>query len=378
MKKTRQLVTIGLLATGLVALYGCSSDAMQGEEDSGNIQPVELKIRTSVEMARAESNGTEGVVKGTSFIAGDKIAVYANSTHYNTTSNNNAVYTAASDGSSLSWSVVGAGSKIYLSTENTKIYAVYPSTLTVEHSSAVTDNTNATGLNLFEGSDTSTDEDTRIAVPNSAATPPVYTAKGEKDYMYATPVADKTASDNSASLTMKHALAMISFKFYKDDTFKGTGSLTKIVLENIDKNSTTLKTGSASMAIKDGTISNEQDGTNKSLTRYPYTDTTAGYTLTTITDGDKSNLPTFGMLVYPNTSLADNKVKAVFTIDEVEYPINIPAATSSSNEWAAGYNTTYTVKMKGKELGITSVTVTDWQTTTVSDELVPIDPTKNN
>ncbi len=379
MKKTRQLVTIGLLATGLVALYGCSSDAMQGEEDSGNIQPVELKIRTSVEMARAESNGTEGVVKGTSFIAGDKIAVYANSTHYNTTSNNNAVYTAASDGSSLSWSVVGAGSKIYLSTEKTKIYAVYPSTLTVEHSSAVTDNTNATGLNLFEGSDTSTDESTRITVPNSAATPPVYTAKGEKDYMYATPVEDKTASDNSASLTMKHALAMISFKFYKDDTFKGTGSLTKIVLENIDKNSTTLKTGSASMAIKDGTISNEQDGTNKSLTRYPYKDTTAGYTLTAATTDDaKKALPAFGMLAYPNTSLADNTVKAVFTIDEVEYPINIPAATSSSNEWAAGYNTTYTVKMKGKELGITSVTVTDWQTTTVSDELVPIDPTKNN
>lgn len=378
MKKTRQLVTIGLLATGLVALYGCSSDAMQEEDggnNNGNIQPVELKIQTSVEMARA-ATGTEGVVKGEAFAEGDKIAVYANSTNYNTTSNNYAVYTAASSGSSLSWSA--GESHIYLSTEKTKIYAVYPSDLTVEHStSAVTDNTNATGLNLFEGSDTSTDESTRITVPNSAATPPVYTAKGEKDYMYATPVADKTASDNSASLTMKHALAMISFKFYKDDTFKGTGSLTKIVLENIDENSTTLKTGSASMAIKDGTISNEQDGTNKSLTRYPYKDTTAGYTLTTITDGDKSNLPTFGMLVYPNTSLADNTVKAVFTIDEVEYPINIPAVTSSSNEWAAGYNTIYTVKMSGKELSI-SVSVTQWTDATVSNELVPIDPTKNN
>jgi len=370
MKKTKQLVTIGLLATGLVALYGCSSDAMQ-EEGGGNIQSVELKIQTSVEMARA-AIGTEGVVKGEAFQAGDAIAVYANSTHYNTTSNNYAVYTAASDGSSLSWSVVGAGSKIYLSTEKTKIYAVYPSTLTVEHSSsAVTDNTNATGLNLFEGSDTSTDESTRIAVPNSAATPPVYTANGEKDYMYAEPVADKTANDNSASLTMKHALAMISFKFYKDATFIGTGSLTKVVLKNIDESSTTLKTGSASMAVNNGNISNEQDGTNKSLTRYPYTETTAGYTLTTITDGDKSNLPAFGMLVYPNTSLQANKLQAVFTIDNVEYPVNIPAATTNNNEWAAGYNTTYTVKMSGKEPTL-SVSVTKWQDAPVNSELTPI------
>jgi hypothetical protein len=366
MKKTRQLVTIGLLATGLVALYGCSSDAMQGEEDgdnNGNIQPVELKIRTSVEMARA---ATEGVVTGEAFAEDDQIAVYANSTNYNSTSNNYAVYKLGSTG----WVVEGSDN-IYLGTENTKIYAVYPSDLTVEHSSAVTDNTKATNLTLFTGS-SSDEESSRITVPTSPATPPVYTAKGEKDYMYATPVADKTATANTAELTMHHALAMISFKFYKESTFSGDGSLTTIVLKNLDESTTTLKTGSASMAIKDGTISDAADGTSKSLTRYPYTASSAGYTLTTLTDGNKSNLPAFGMLVYPNTELQASKLQAVFTIDGVAYPVGIPAVANSSNEWAAGYNTVYTVKMSSKGLGITKVTVTKWETATVSDDLTPI------
>ena len=128
------------------------------------------------------------------------------------------------------------------------------------------------------------------------------------------------------------------------------------------------------MNISSGAITITNNAAEGTLTRFPYTDAdTGGYTLT----NSNSNLPGFSFMVYPNTSLAANKVKAVFTIDGVKYPINIPAVTSDSNEWAAGYNTIYTVKMKGKELEI-SVSVTQWADATVSSELVPIDQTPKN
>lgn len=397
MKKTRQLVTIGLLATGLVALYGCSSDAVQGEEDSGNIQPVELKIRTSVEMARATS-GTVGVVTGEAFKANDAIAVYAHSSHYNTTSNNNAVYTAASDGSSLSWSA--GESHIYLSTEEATIYAVYPSTLTVNASSGVSAST-TTSVSLFAGDSSDNKNASTITLLQNNPEQSINAASGETDYMYATASADAsnnagtndntsnnakaTAENPNVTLTMHHALALVTFRFYKDNTFAGAGKLTKIALQKAGDDKA-FKTSGATMNISSGAI-DASSGSDGTLIRFTNSyNKNDGYEIATLPstgsseEEHKAAIPGFSMLVYPNTSLADNTVKAVFTIDEVEYPINIPAASSSegSHEWAAGYNTTYTVKMKGKELGITSVTVTDWQTATVGDELVPIDPTKNN
>jgi len=390
MKKTRQLVTIGLLATGLVALYGCSSDAVQGEEDSGNIQSVELKIRTSVEMARAGSNGTEGVVTGEAFADGDTIAVYAHSGHYNTTSNNYALYKL----NSSSWGAIGTTDKIYLSTEAATIYGVYPPKLEVTHSSAIDANTTAKITGLFTGKADSADDGNKITLPSTSnaansSTETIHTAKGEKDCMWATAPGSSSgttidATSPTATLTMKHALALVSFKFYKEASFQGTGKLTKIKLTKVDTNGE-FKTGAATMNISSGTITITDNDTQGTLTRFPYTDTsTEGYTLKALSEltgnnesEKKATLPAFGILVYPKTGLEADKVKAVFTIDDVDYPINIPAASSSdgSHEWEAGYNTTYTVLMKGKELGITSVTVTDWQTATVSSELVPIDGT---
>jgi hypothetical protein len=360
MKKTRQLVTIGLLATGLVALYGCSSDAMQEEDggnNNGNIQPVELKIQTSVEMART---ATEGVVKGDAFADGDTIAVYAHSEHYNNTSNNYALYQL----SGSSWAAMGTTNKIYLSTEDATIYGVYPPKLEVTHNSAISESTTAAIAGLFTGKADSADDGNKITISSASSTDAINAAKGEKDCMWAT-ASSVNATSSTATLAMAHALALVSFKFYKDNTFQGTGSLTKIELTKADT-SGEFKTGAATMNISNGTISttgNDQ-GT---LTRFPYTDTTPGYTLTT----NSSDLPGFSFMVYPNTSLADNKVKAIFTIDGVAYPINIPAVTSNSNEWKAAYNTIYTVKMTGKEPTL-SVSVTKWQDATVSSDLTPI------
>ena len=366
MKKTRQLVTIGLLATGLVALYGCSSDAMQEEDggnNNGNIQPVELKIQTSVEMARA---ATEGVVTGEEFAEGDKIAVYANSTNYNSTSNNYAVYVAGSSGSS--WTVDGSN-HIYLSTEDASIYGVYPHDLEVTHAStAITTSTTAAITGLFAGETTAqSDNSNKIILPSSEPEKVINAAPGEKDCMWAT-ASSVSATSPTATLTMKHALALVSFKFYKDATFQGTGKLTKIELTKADDTSAEFKTGEATMKLSNGEITIGSSATEGTLTRFPYADaSTEGYTLTT----SSSSLPGFSFMVYPNTSLAADKVKAIFTIDGVEYPINIPAASGTSNAWAAGYNTAYTVKMSGKEPTL-SVSVTKWQDATVGTDLTPI------
>ncbi len=366
MKKTRQLVTIGLLATGLVALYGCSSDAMQEEDggnNNGNIQPVELKIQTSVEMARA-ATGTEGVVKGEAFAEGDKIAVYANSTNYNSTSNNYAVYVAGSSGSS--WTVDGSN-HIYLSTEDASIYGVYPHDLEVTYAStAITTSATAAITGLFAGATTAqTDNSNKITLSSSNSTDAINAAPGEKDCMWAT-ASSVSATSPTATLTMAHALALVSFKFYKDASFAGTGKLEKIELKAAES-SGEFKTGAATMKLNDGTIDITAD-TQGTLTRFPYADTsTPGYTLT----NSNSSLPGFSFMVYPNTSLAADKVKAIFTIDGVEYPINIPAASGTSNAWAAGYNTAYTVKMSGKEPTL-SVSVTKWKDATVSSDLTPI------
>ena len=369
MKKTRQLVTIGLLATGLVALYGCSSDAMQEEDggnNNGNIQPVELKIQTSVEMARA-ATGTEGVVKGDAFAEGDKIAVFSDKN-----TDKKAEYTLGN--TTNSWTVTSTD-HIYLTGETANIYAVYPSTLTLTSGTTVGTNGTVDITSLFAGETSAADDNNTITLPGSNPEKEINAAKGEKDYMYATATASATSS--TASLTMKHALAMVTFKFYKDDTFAGTGKLTKIELKKVETDGA-FKTGTATMNISSGTI-DASSGSDGTLTRFTNSNgVNDGYTIGTLpttgsSDEDKkAAIPGFSMLVYPNTSLAANKVKAVFTIDNVEYPINIPAATGSNNEWAAGYNTTYTVLMKGKDLGITSISVTKWQDATVGTDLTPI------
>lgn len=83
------------------------------------------------------------------------------------------------------------------------------------------------------------------------------------------------------------------------------------------------------------------------------------------------NNPAFSMLVYPITSaITQNSIKAIFTVDGNDYPVTIPAG--SSQTWAAGNNYIYTVKLNGKELAITNVTINEWTDQTISGELIPV------
>lgn len=395
MKKQIRVIGIWAVCTA-TALCGCS----QNEELDEANQLVDLCIHTSsITLTRATTSTK--VITSDYFDANSVIAVYAHSSNTNKTSNNNAKFkcTSASSSSINTWGYNDGSDKIQLSAEVATIYAVYPDGLTVTTNSGEGvkgDNLKASGVQVFIGAD---DENSRIVAEKTynSNTPTILAASGETDYMYATDGANgaqanaqpkanngKASSDadkdvtNSVSLKMNHAMAMVSFKVYNDGTYTHDGKLTKIQLTNASNSSKVLQLGSATMDISNGAIAATAGNDNVAITRYIYTkessNNTAGYELHKSASGGTTapdNNPAFSMLVYPITSaITQNSIKAIFTVDGNDYPVTIPA--ESSQTWAAGNNYIYTVKLNGKELAITNVTINEWTDQTISGELIPV------
>ncbi len=403
MKKQTRVIGIWAVCTA-AALCGCS----QNEELDEANQLVDLCIKTSSITLTRATTGTK-VITSDYFDANSVIAVYAHSSNTNKTSNNHAKFkcTDATSSSSNTWAYEG-DDKIQLSAEVATIYAVYPDGLTVTTSSEIAgDNLKAGGVQVFVGSDSDNDENSRIVADASytSDTPTILAAPGETDYMYATdgangaqasaqPTANNGKSSdtstgknpsNSISLKMNHAMAMVSFKVYNDGTYTHEGKLTKIQLTNEGSN-TSLQLGAMTMNISTGaieavTVTSANDATPPTaITRYIYTKgsggsgDSSGYTLHQSASGGTTapdNNPAFSMLVYPITSaITQNSIKAIFTVDGNDYPVTIPA--ESSQTWAAGNNYIYTVKLNGKELTITNVTINKWTDQPISSELIPV------
>lgn len=366
----RPIINLGMIVISLAALGACTDE--EGYNDIN--EPANLQIQTSITLARS-------VVEGTSFSAETLIAVYANNTNSNNTSNNYAVYKNNGSG----W-VFNGSDKIQLTAEDATIYAHYPAgeKYVITHSVAVTaGSTLATGL--FEGK-TSEESGNKIII-ESSNTKEMNAAPGEVDFMYSAendgshPTANNgkksggNANDHTVNLTMRHAMSMVSFRVYNDQTYTHTGSLTKIQLKNKGANTTLNKGTSATMALGDGTIT--VTGTEAAtFTRYIYTGTSdsnsAGFTLKKSgTSGGTapSANPAFSLLVYPDTTADKSTIEAIFTVDGTDYPVALP---SSGQAWDKGKNHIYTVKLNGKELGTGTVTIVGWETKEISTELVPV------
>ena len=58
------------------------------------------------------------------------------------------------------------------------------------------------------------------------------------------------------------------------------------------------------------------------------------------------------------------KIEAVFTIDNVDYDVPFATEGTDAVSWAKGANNLYTVKLSGKELTISNVTVSEWTAAT--------------
>lgn len=388
----KKRIILGIWATATMALCACSHE----EEYDDTNRLADLNINTSIALTRAAT----GAVTSEFFPQNTVIDVYAYSENTNKTSNNSAKFkcTVATSSSVNTWAYEGSD-KIQLSAEPATIYAVYPSatlTVTTTTPGVTGNNLEAAGMQVFLS--TSDEEASRIVADGTytTAAPNVLAASGETDYMYATKTSgtgqpkanngkaadtpnDNTNPGNSVDLQMNHAMAMVSFRIYNDQTYTHKGSLTKIQLTNADNNSKVLKLGTATMNISTGVVTANIGADNAAITRYIYTkgsgsSNTAGYELhKAATSGGTApdNNPAFSMLVYPITNnITQNSIKAIFTVDGTDYPVTIPA--ESNQKWEAGTNYIYTVKLNGKELGLGTVSIVSWTESEIGTELVPV------
>ncbi|GAA6243535.1 hypothetical protein F030043B2_25770 [Bacteroides fragilis] len=353
----------------LLLAVGCSESALPGEGPDEE-ERVELQVSPQVALTRSAIQGTDAATDGTAM---GSIAVYASNATTNNATNNYGLYTYAGS----SWSNSGTD-KIYLSAEEANIYAHYPAykpgtggalattgtALKVNGSGQVTANSTV-NISVFPGTESAAID---ASTDNSGSSTALLTASGEVDYMYADQTSapkasykkDVSGKEGTVTLSMKHALAMVSFRVYADHTYQNTGALTKLVLAN--KSGTILNNGGTNptMKISDGTITS-----GSSPAAATYTRGISNYTLqkaSVDTDAARTAAQNaskkVSILVLPESTQDKTNVEVTLKIDGQDYAVSLGNATT--NAWKAGENYLYTVKLSGKELSITTVTVTKW------------------
>ena len=371
----------------LLLAVGCSESILPEGQDTG---VAELQVSPQVVLTRgAIDAGSDASAVGNAL---GSIAVDANSTTTNKTTNNYGLYTY----SSSAWGNSSATDKIYLSAEEATIYAHYPAyqldsngefkssgtaLKATDSSGEYTDNSTI-NISVFPGKGGEANatidfQSTDNSESNSSGSAKILAASGEVDYMYADQSTAVKASykngdtnkTGKVTLAMKHALAMVSFRVYADHTYKNTGAFTRLVLANKSGGTTILNNGgSPTMKIKDGTIT-----VGQSPAAVTYTRDIANYTLPKAESSDasaattaKNNAKKASILVLPESTVDKSTVEATLTIDNQDYKVALP---SSNSAWEAGKNYLYTVKLSGSELVISSVTVTEWTTVASSTDL---------
>lgn len=362
-----------LALPAMLLAVGCGESALP-EEGTDEEERVELQVSPQVALTRSAIQGTDAATDGAAM---GSIAVYASNATTNNATNNYGLY-AYSGGS---WSNSGTD-KIYLSAEEANIYAHYPAykpgtggalattgeALKVNGSGQVTANSTV-NISVFPG--TESNENSKITAADNATGDAIVTAPGEVDYMYADQTSTPKASykkgvsgkDGKVTLSMKHALAMVSFRVYADHTYKNTGALTKLVLAN--KSGTILNSGGTNptMKISDGAIT-----PGSSPAAVTYTRGISNYTLqkaSADTDAARTTAQNaskkVSILVLPESTQDKTNVEVTLKIDNQDYAVSL--GNAATNAWTAGNNYLYTVKLSGKELSITNVTVTKWNET---------------
>lgn len=371
----------------LLLAVGCSESILPEGQDTG---VAELQVSPQVVLTRGAIDAADASAVGT--VLGS-IAVYANSTTTNKTTNNYGLYTY----NSSAWG--SATDKIYLSAEEATIYAHYPAyqpgsngefqsgstALKASGSSGEYTESSTISISVFPGSTGSVNakidfQSTDNSDSQTSTKDKILAASGEVDYMYAdqgstgVKASYKNGDTNKTgkvTLAMKHALAMVSFRVYADHTYKNTGAFSKLVLANKSGDTkNVLNNGGTTpaMKIKDGTIT-----LGSSPAAVTYTRDIANYMLSKATaDTDqarataKNNAKKASILVLPENTADKSTVEATLTIDNQDYKVALPG---SGSKWEAGKNYLYTVKLSGSELVISSVTVTEWTTVASSTDL---------
>lgn len=404
----RKLINYKLLFLSPFFLAACSNeDNIPSILPSNQPDAVELGITAGVTLTKSVINsGTQAnaskddVMKSVAVYARLKGTVVSGEDPYtNAKSNNYALYTYSTTGTA-GWK--SGDKKIYLTSEVAKIYAYYPAyqpgtnqelatttALVLSDNTATDNSTIPVTVFLGETDDAHRDYPSTL-IDNSETTntnkAKINSAKGEIDYMWAdqgssetnwitaSNTKKETSIDASVDLTMKHALTLVSFRIYNDGTYKNKGVLSKIQLKDVPNQKVSGNSNPlATMNIDKGTLAN-----NSSLTTGSYIrEFATGATYTLKKKGDsglsddnaaKGASYRFSILALPITNQALNNTKAIFTIDGADYEVAL-ADNATGVTWEQGKENIYTVKLRGKELSIGTVTVADWGTGTGNDDL---------
>lgn len=202
---------------------------------------------------------------------------------------------------------------VYLSPAPAKVYAYYPYT---------SENTDGTSIPIEHNTQT--------------------------DYLIGTHTAGQTDINNSnfqVSLSMQHALSLLIFDVYVEN-YTGAAELTKIEVANRIGRSVLFSEGK--LNLETGAIT----GTAGKNQAYAHT---LSRMLGSAPTGHEKTLPKF--MVMPVSSIQETgNVVIYFTIDGKVYTYYVPAGTV----WASGTKNTYTVKLSGKALITSNITITNW------------------
>jgi len=303
---------------------GCSNN----EENALTSSTKELKVSASSINC---STSTRSVVTGESFASGNSIGIFVNGSGYTP---KKAIFTVTVTNPSQIWAPTTESDNIYLSGLSAIVYGFYPASTSVT-------------LDNSENHTSTID----ISVPATDG----FNASSQNDYMYAVgeSVVDNNKSgenSNSTTLNFHHALSELSFivnldASYPIDANGNSGKIASIKLTSTDDSPFTA--GDGTMKVLDGTIN--ITGTSKTLTF------TGNATCNAYKSTPSAN-PVAVQLVAPKTAIPTSLTLELI-IDNKTMSTTL---TTPATSWDAGKNYSYTITVKGTQLLISSVSITDW------------------
>lgn len=327
-KKYRHLLTATALLLSLSTACTQVTDELQEKESGENT--LQLSSLSLVQDPQA----TPRVVTTQSLSA---IRLYATD---NTASHN--TYTGAAGSNSKgyadftrsgnNWILSATGNKIVIDTNNPPvIHAFYPSTLEV---------TNA-------GGNTHT-------VPVDIKASNNFTGGEQTDYLYAPPVTmDKGAK--TVAVTLKHALAKVSFRIEKAGNVTETVTVTRV--EILSKSNGLHMGSNIPMSLDNGSLDGLISTASLSLT--------GGSTLT-----ENLSSPNITCLVAPTRLPADD-LSFRLTISGQSEPLTT-APVRTAQTWEAGRHYVYHITVNKLEAGFSGMKVYDWQSDANQDTSIGI------
>ena len=167
-------------------------------------------------------------------------------------------------------------------------------------------------------------------------------------------------TDPSVIFTLSHVYSRISFTINKDASYTGVGLISAIAISN--------PTAVFTTALADLTATPAPTLSSPVIGTVQYDPAIAS-----ITSGTPA---ASSVLMIPASTFTDATTLA-FTVDGVVLTATLPATDPASgglNILEPSHNYGITVTMRGTELIVSSITVTDWTPQTVSGEILPVVP----